>query len=198
MPIAKKSDNVDSVQVDSSGMFDDDIQPEETIAPAPVMAEPEPEVLDAPVAVSEPAPASRKIGQSSAKGEVVQVGLVEGQLLLMPLADVLGLLLDDLRLKIVELAERSPNEALEKWMRDTEGRCAPAFFTVENDVPSFFYGSQELAIAMRLGFTDVFVILVANSDSGAVQKYLQEQMLKRRPQEDEDDLIFRAAAFYDM
>lgn len=221
MPIAKNADTKLPIQEDASGIFDDEPLPEETIEPAPEMAEPEPEVLVEPVteeallpepapappamvipeeAVTEPVPAAatRKGKQSPAKGEVVKVGLVEGQLLRLPLSDVMDSLLEELRLRIVELSQDSTNESLESWMRDTEGRCAPAFFTVEDGVSSFFYGSQELAAALRLGFTDVFVIHVANSDSGAVQQYLQTAMLKRRPKEDEDDLIFRAAAFYDM
>jgi len=203
MPITKNSDAELVAGIDPAGIFDDDPLLNETIEPAPVMVEPEPEVIAVPVvATSEPAPAvsspGRKGKQSSAVGEVVKVGLVEGQLLHLPLADVMGSLLEELRLRIVELSQTSPNESLESWMRDTEGRCAPAFFTVEEGVPSFFYGAQELACALRLGFTDVFVIHVANSDSGAVQQYLQLAMLKRRPKEDEDDLIFRAAAFYDM
>lgn len=219
MPITKNADLMGPVQDDSAGIFDDEPLPVETIEPAPEMAEPEPEVPVVPVteeallpepdnaqtamvipeeATPAPAPALRKSKQSSAKGEVVNVGLVEGQLLRLPLADVMGSLLEELRLRIVELSQDSTNGPLESWMRDTEGRCAPAFFTVEDGVASFFYGSQELAAALRLGFTDVFVIHVANSDSGAVQQYLQTAMLKRRPKEDEDDLIFRAAAFYDM
>jgi hypothetical protein len=162
-------------------------------APEASQAERTPEAADGPPA--EPAPQA-----SFGEPEPVMLGAARGVLFRAPLGMVQALLSSEMADRVERLrSDRATLDLLDR-MRATDGRCAPAIFTVADDAgedPKLFDGAETIAAAINGSMPHIFMITVANRDAGAAQAYLAERGYRSTPQNPEDeDMLYRAMAHY--
>ncbi len=133
----------------------------------------------------------------SAEPSIIRLGLVEGELHRMPLADVL-VHLDAFQGRIALITETSAVLDLQKRMRATEGRCAPIYFSTDDDgeLEHLVQGVEAVAAAIALPLSSVFVVKVAHGDVGALQSYLAAQQAGNTPTTSEDDLLMAVNAYH--
>jgi hypothetical protein len=173
-------------------------QPEpvaEEPAQEPIAEEPEQSVETAlePV-VEQPGPQTEPVA-TIAVPERVQVGPIEGTLLRISPEDVLGLLGQPALDRIAFLRGNGAISDLAARMRASEGRCAPVYFTVDEEgggAPAIFDGYEALAAALNAGMEQISMICVRHRDGDYLQGYLASQLAK--PPTDEDDLLYAVMA----
>jgi hypothetical protein len=156
---------------------------------------PKAEAAKAPPA-SPPAPAEEKV-ENPAAPAIVQMGAVQGRLMMLPTGDVQSLLSDELKVRLDVVREHPSTLELQERVRATEGRCAPIYFTIEpHRPPKFFAGIEQLAAALGAGVAEVPVIVIPSEDAGALQSYLAQKANSKPAETEEDDLYMRVLAHY--
>jgi hypothetical protein len=162
-------------------------------AQAPVV--PEPTAAPAPQAKADDAgEAKEPVGEQSSGGPIeVRLGQASGLLHRLPLGLVLGFA-DPFAEKIEALQIAATVQALLPRMRASEGRCAPIYFTIDDDgdPEHLFAGDDALAAAKAAGIETVSVVLIHPGDAGAVQAYLNQQAGSDAVSTEDDELVWRA------
>lgn len=155
---------------------------------------PAPEPVPAPEPTPEPEPV---VGPSSVEPEEVRLGQVTGLLHRLPLGDVQGLA-DTFATKIEALMFTAPVQALLPRMRATEGRCAPIYFTGDDDgePEHLVAGDDALAAAVAAGTPVVSVVVIDPRDAGALQAYLAGLAGKASTSSEDDELVWRANGYH--
>lgn len=130
---------------------------------------------------------------------MVTLGLAVGERERVPVDLVLSLLCREHMDRVEELRGRTSPE-LQERMRETDGRCAPVYFTAETPDGPFhlFSGIEEIATMLDIGATHLIVVTVPTEQAPALQSYL----VGRRREEaaklsDEDDFYLRVLAHYE-
>lgn len=138
-------------------------------AAPPVIAE----VVTPPVAGPAPRPSDEA---SIATLELVNVNGIQGVGSLVPIEHVMGLLGRPALDRIAILRNSTAISDLSKRMIDTDGRCAPTYFTGA----SFFHGYEALAAAIDSGMSSVFVIVVPPDGATQLQQTLVAEAAELR------------------
>ncbi len=164
-------------------------------------------VPDVPAAPVEEEPAAKPAGEPDAEPEhggqssdapvEVRLGQVVGLLHRMPLGDVLAYA-DAFAEKIEALTYSVAAQDLQSRMRVSEGRCAPVYFTANDDgEPEFLLaGDDALSAAKAVELTHVFVVLIHPGDAGAVQSYLAGKLGTASASTEDDDLVWRSNGYH--
>lgn len=169
---------------------------EETPPAAPEPVIPEMHANDvAPVAA--PAAADPEHGQSSVAPTEVRLGQVTGLLHRMPLGDVL-VYADAFAEKIEAMTYSAKVQDLQPRMRVSEGRCAPVYFTMNDDFEPehLIAGDDALSAAKAIGLETVFVVLTYPEDAGSVQAYLNGQAGTGSGSTEDDELVWRSNGYH--
>jgi hypothetical protein len=167
-------------------------------APAPAKAEPAPVARAAPSEAStvsrpEGAGGSKNPAQSSGEPEEVRLGQAIGLLHRMPLGSVLSYA-EDFAEKIEAMRYAVTVQDLLPRMRVTEGRCAPIYFTMDDDgePEHLIAGDDALAAAKAIPLDTVFVVLVHPGDAQSVHAYLNQKASTTDASTEDDELVWRA------
>ena len=171
-----------------------DVQEETPAAPAPVIPEMHPNDV-APVAMppaADPAPE-----QSSDAPTDIRLGQVSALLHRMPLGDVLSYA-DTFAEKIEAMTFTVQVQDLQSRMRVSEGRCAPVYFTMNDDFEPehLIAGDDALSAAKAVGLEHVYVVLVYPEDAGAVQSYIAGKAGTGSPSTEDEDLVWRSQGYH--
>ncbi len=168
--------------------------PEPEPAPPPVEEPKAPEpVADA----GEDKAAETTVEQPSVAPTEIRLGQAVGLLHRMPLGDVLAYA-DQFAEKIEAMKLSAPVQALLPRMRVTEGRCAPIYFTSDDDgEPEFLLaGDDALSAAKEAGLEQVFVVTIHPDDAGVVQGYLAQKASTASASTEDDELVWRANGYH--
>lgn len=130
---------------------------------------------------------------SSGEPVTVRLGQATGLLHRMSLASVLDYA-DAFAEKIEAMQNAATVQSIKSRMRATEGRCAPIYFTMNDDgePEHLLAGDDALAAAKAADIDKVFVVLIHPGDAGAVQAYLNDQAGKAEVSTEDDELVWRA------
>ncbi|MCP3735626.1 hypothetical protein M9979_12155 [Sphingomonas sp. RP10(2022)] len=172
----------------------DDVKEETPAAPVPVIPEMHPNDV-APVA--SPPAADPVHEQSSVAPTEVRLGQVIGLLHRMPLGDVLSYA-DTFAEKIEAMTFTAAVQDLQSRMRVSEGRCAPVYFTMNDDFEPehLIAGDDALSAAKAIGLKQVYVVLLYPEDAGAVQSYLAGKAGTASPSTEDEDLVWRSQGYH--
>lgn len=175
-------------------------------APAPVAptpaAEDQPEPALDPIAVmaaehqdddGEPEAKAEDDQPSSGEPEEVRLGQVTGLLHRLPLGSVLAAA-DAFAEKIEVLTFSAAVQDLLPRMRASEGRCAPIYFTEDDDgdPEHLIAGDDALSAAKAIDLPSVFVVLIHPGDAGAIHAYLNGKAGTASVSTEDDELVWRA------
>lgn len=163
---------------------------------APVVEVPKMHPNDvAPVAPSKDADEAPK--QSSDAPTEVRLGQVTGLLHRMPLSTVLSYA-DTFAEKIEAMTFTSRVQDLQSRMRVSEGRCAPVYFTINDDFEPehLIAGDDALSAAKAIGLEQVYVVLLYPEDAGAIQSYLAGKAGTASSTTEDEDLVWRSQGYH--
>lgn len=150
-------------------------------------------------ASSEPtSPAPEQDGGDTTVGpEEVRLGQAVGLLHRLPLEAVLARA-NAFAEKIAAMTYVDAVRDLQPRMRVSEGRCAPIYFTADEDggPEHLFAGDAALSAAQAIGLEEVFVVTVPADDVGAVQAFLASQASSTFTTTEDDDLVWRANGYH--
>jgi hypothetical protein len=134
---------------------------------------------------------------SSVAPTEVRFGQVVGLLHRMPLGDVLAYA-DTFAEKIEAMTYSAAVQALQPRMRVSEGRCAPVYFTINDDFEPehLIAGDDALSAAKAIGLEQVFVVLIYPEDAGAIQSYLASKAGADAPSTEDEELVWRSQGYH--
>lgn len=177
-----------------------ELQTSEPTAPSEPSVVDSPEGIDAaqeatPPAAPEPAVQPDSVPSSVAPTEV-RLGQALCLLHRMPLGDVLAYA-EPFAEKIEAMKYSAKVQALQPRMRATEGRCAPVYFTMNDDFEPehLIAGDDALSAAKSIGLETVSVVLLYPDDAGTVQAYLNGEASTGAKSTEEDELVWRAMGY---
>lgn len=169
---------------------------EETPPTAPELVVPEMHANDmAPVAT--PTAADPDPVPSSVAPTEVRLGQATGLLHRLPLSDVLAYA-DTFAEKIEAMTYSAKVQALQPRMRVSEGRCAPVYFTLNDDFEPehLLAGDDALSAAKAIGLETVFVVLIYPDDADLVQSFLNGKRDTDAGSTEDDELVWRANGYH--
>jgi hypothetical protein len=169
---------------------------EETPPAAPELVIQEMHANDvAPVAA--PPAADPDSEPSSVAPTEVRLGQAIGLLHRLPLSDVLAYA-DTFAEKIEAMTFSAKVQALQPRMRVSEGRCAPVYFTMNDDFEPehLLAGDDALSAAKAIGLETVFVILIYPGDADVVQGYLNGKRDTDAGSTEDDELVWQANGYH--
>lgn len=193
---------------DPASLFDD-APPAPPVAEQPISepaAPSEPSADDRPEGIDDeqealppvdPGPAVHSDGEhSSVAPTEVRLGQVTGLLHRLPLSDVLAYA-DPFAEKIEAMKFSANVQALQSRMRVSEGRCAPVYFTMNDDFEPehLLAGDDALSAAKAIGLETVFVVLIDPEDAGPAQAFLNGKLGTSFGSTEDDDLVWRASGY---
>jgi hypothetical protein len=152
----------------------------------------------APVAM--PPAADPEPEPSSVAPKEVRFGQVTGLLHRLPLSAVLAYA-DTFAEKIEAMTFSAPVQALQSRMRVSEGRCAPVYFTINDDFEPehLIAGDDALSAAKAIGLEQVYVVLIYPEDAGAMQAYLSGKAGEAKEDTastEDEDLVWRSQGYH--
>lgn len=134
---------------------------------------------------------------SSVAPTEVRLGQATGLLHRLPLSDVLAYA-NPFAEKIEAMTYSAKVQALQPRMRVSEGRCAPVYFTMNDDFEPehLLAGDDALSAAKAIGLETVFVVLIYPDDADVVQGFLNGQRDTDAGSTEDDELVWRANGYY--